>query len=200
MILLLSGCSNHTKQSHTELMNKENMNERIILGGGCFWCTEAVFQRIKGVDSVISGYMGGGTKNPNYMDVCTGLTGHIEVVQVSFQPNLISLKDLLEVFFISHDPTTLNRQGADEGTQYKSVIFYENEQQRLVAMDVIRTLEDSNIYDSPIVTELVPSEIFYPAEDYHQNYYHLNKGQAYCSFVITPKIQKVERVFKERLK
>ncbi|MCO5231251.1 MAG: peptide-methionine (S)-S-oxide reductase MsrA [Chitinophagales bacterium] len=176
------------------------MNEVITLGGGCFWCTEAVFQRIKGVDTVVSGYMGGSTKNPSYMEVCTGLTGHVEVIQIAFQPNVVSLKELLEIFFMSHDPTTLNRQGADEGTQYKSVVFYENETQKQIILDVIKEFEVSKILKSPIVTEVTPSSIFYPAEIGHQNYYNLNSSQPYCTFVISPKIHKVEKLFKEQLK
>lgn len=199
LVLILVACVNVNKPSHSTIKDN-NMNEVITLGGGCFWCTEAVFQRIKGVDTVVSGYMGGDTKNPSYMDVCTGLTGHVEVIQVVFQPNIVSLKELLEIFFMSHDPTTLNRQGADEGTQYKSVVFYENETQKQIILDVIKEFEVSKIYKSPIVTEVLPSSIFYPAEIGHQNYYNLNSSQPYCTFVISPKIHKVEKLFKEQLK
>lgn len=199
LVLILVACVNVNKPSYSTIKDN-SMNEVITLGGGCFWCTEAVFQRIKGVDTVVSGYMGGSTKNPSYMEVCTGLTGHVEVIQIAFQPNVVSLKELLEIFFMSHDPTTLNRQGADEGTQYKSVVFYENETQKQIILDVIKEFEVSKIFKSPIVTEVTPSSIFYPAEIGHQNYYNLNSSQPYCTFVISPKIHKVEKLFKEQLK
>jgi peptide-methionine (S)-S-oxide reductase len=177
----------------------ENGKAIITLGGGCFWCTEAVFQRLKGVDTVISGYMGGHTKNPTYKEITTGRTGHAEVIRVEYDPAVISALELLEVFFATHDPTTLNRQGADVGTQYRSVIFWHTPDQKKLSEEVILELDKAKIYRDPIVTEIAPASQFYPAEDYHQNYYNLNTSQGYCSFVITPKIQKLEKVFKDKL-
>lgn len=169
--------------------------EKLVLGGGCFWCTEAVFQRLKGVDKVVSGYMGGIFPNPSYREICTGKTGHAEVIQIQFDPELIRLEELLLVFFKTHDPTTLNRQGNDVGTQYRSVIFYRNETQRETAAKLIQQLEDEHIFDAPIVTELSPESAFYPAEDYHQDYFNHNSYQPYCSFVIQPKLEKFLKEF-----
>jgi peptide-methionine (S)-S-oxide reductase len=163
------------------------------LGSGCFWCTEAVFIRIKGVIEAIPGYSGGNTENPTYDQVSTGETGHAEVIQVVFDPNLISFKKLLEVFFSSHDPTTLNRQGADIGTQYRSVIFYHTDKQKEVATEVIKELEKKKIYSEPIVTKLEPFKNFYPAEQYHKNYYANHRLQPYSLLVISPKISKLEK-------
>lgn len=205
-VLLLFGCnSSRGKEVKSQVAHTKNneMTEGksiITLGGGCFWCTEAVFQRLEGVDTVISGYMGGHTTDPTYKDICTGLTGHAEVVRIFFDPGKISLYDLLEVFFTTHDPTTLKRQGADVGTQYRSVIFYENEEQKAISTKVIKELNEEKVFSAPIVTEVSPTSTFYPAEDYHQNYYNLNTAQPYCSFVISPKIQKLEKVFREKLK
>jgi peptide-methionine (S)-S-oxide reductase len=178
---------------------EENGKSAITLGGGCFWCTEAVFQRLKGVDTVISGYMGGQTKNPTYKEITTGRTGHAEVIRVEYDPAVISVVELLEVFFATHDPTTLNRQGADVGTQYRSVVFYHTPEQKQVTVEIIKELTKAKIYRDQIVTEISPASTFYPAEDYHQNYYNLNTSQGYCSFVITPKLQKFEKVFKDKL-
>lgn len=171
--------------------------ETITLGGGCFWCVEAVFQRVKGVEKVVSGYSGGNIANPTYREVSSGLTGHAEVVQVTFNPKVIGLEKILEVFFKTHDPTTLNRQGADVGTQYRSVIFYHNENQRRIAQQIINRLNDEKIWDKPIVTELSPMKAFYKAEDYHQNYFNRNPNQGYCQFVIVPKLEKFNKIFSD---
>ena len=165
--------------------------EIATIGGGCFWCTEAVFQRINGVEKVVSGYSGGTVPGrPTYREICSGLTGHAEVIQVSFNPEIISYKTILEIFMTTHDPTTLNRQGADVGTQYRSVIFYHNDIQKEIAHKVISELQ--SYFSNPIVTEISPLTKFFEAEDYHQNYYNQNKEQGYCSFVISPKIQKLK--------
>ena len=169
--------------------------ETLVVGGGCFWCTEAVFQRLKGVEKVVSGYMGGLFPNPSYREICTGKTGHAEVILVEFDPEQISLEELLLVFFKTHDPTTLNRQGNDVGTQYRSVIFYADEAQRVAAEKLIQHLEKEQIFDAPIVTELSPASEFYPAEDYHQNYFNQNGYQPYCTFVIQPKLEKFSKEF-----
>ena len=170
------------------------------LGGGCFWCTEAVFQRISGVHSVVSGYAGGQVPSPTYEQVCTGRTGHAEAIRIEFDPQVISYAEILEVFFKTHDPTTRNRQGADVGTQYRSVIFYHGREQKEIAQRVIAELEAAEIYENPIVTELSPAPIFYPAERYHQNYYADNPHNGYCQFVVREKIAKVEKLFSQRLK
>jgi len=174
--------------------------ETAILGGGCFWCTEAVYKELKGVVDVKPGYSGGHVKNPSYREVCTGNTGHAEVVQITFDPSVVSFSDILEVFFKTHDPTTLNRQGNDVGTQYRSVIFYHNEKQKEIAEKVIQLFEKEKIYDKPIVTQVEPFKAFYEAEDYHHDYYERNKNQPYCQFVITPKLDKFEKIFKDKLK
>ncbi|HUI08373.1 MAG TPA: peptide-methionine (S)-S-oxide reductase MsrA [Verrucomicrobiae bacterium] len=174
--------------------------ETITLGGGCFWCTEAVFEELKGVTQVESGYSGGTVPNPSYEQVCSGVTGHAEVSQVTFDPKIISLKQILEVFFTVHDPTTLNRQGNDVGTQYRSVIFYRNDEQKAVAQEVIKEIEAEKLWDGKIVTELAPFKAFYKAEDYHQEYYRLHGAQPYCQFVIAPKVAKFRRKFQSLLK
>ncbi len=174
--------------------------EKITFGAGCFWCVEATFLQIKGVDKVVSGYMGGTKSKPTYKEVCTGLTGYAEVVQVIYNPDKVSFTELLQVFFVVHDPTTLNRQGSDVGTQYRSAIFYHVQEQREEAEKAIEKLNISGIYDSPIVTEITEYSEFYPAEDYHNDYYNNNKSQPYCSIVITPKLRKVEKELKEFLK
>ena len=166
------------------------MTESIVLGAGCFWCVEAVFQRLAGVSLVESGYTGGHVPDPTYRQVCTGTTGHAEVCRVEFDPSVISLSDLLDVFFLTHDPTTLNRQGADTGTQYRSAIFYTNDEQRAIAEEVKSRLGSSDEYSSPIVTEIAELGDYYAAEDYHQNYFNLNSGEGYCQFVIRPKLAK----------
>lgn len=174
--------------------------EKATLGGGCFWCTEAVYLELAGVVDVKPGYSGGHVKNPSYKEVCTGATGHAEAVQITFDPEKLSYSQILEVFFATHDPTTLNRQGNDVGTQYRSVIFYHSQQQKETAEKVIRSLEEENVYDRPIVTEIAPFDTFYVAEDYHQNYYARNKSQGYCQYIIAPKLDKFRKVFKDQLK
>lgn len=174
--------------------------KKATLGAGCFWCVEAVFQQLDGVVSVESGYTGGKVKNPTYREVCSGLTGHAEVAQITYDPKKISFEDILEVFWKTHDPTTLNKQGADVGTQYRSAIFYHDEEQRRIAEAFKNELNASGAFDSPIVTEITPIKEFYKAEDYHQNYYNDNSSQPYCSYVVRPKVEKVKLLFKDRLK
>ena len=171
--------------------------ETIILGGGCFWCIEAVFSRVKGVDSAISGYAGGSLENPSYEQVSSGKTGHAEVTEVSFDSEKISLEDILHIFFTVHDPTTLNRQGNDVGTQYRSIILYAGDEQKQIAEKVIQEIEKENVYSEKIVTELKPLETFYPAEEYHQNYFQKNPEAAYCQIVIAPKVSKFRQKFQK---
>ena len=171
-----------------------------IFGGGCFWCIEAIFQRLTGVAHVESGYMGGSVDNPTYRQVCGGDTGHVEVVRVTFDPDQISYRELLDVFFSVHDPTTLNRQGNDAGEQYRSVIFYTDEEQQRIAEDVIAEMTAGEEFSEPIVTEVEPASKFYVAEGYHQNYYNENSRQPYCMFVISPKLAKLEKKFAEKLR
>lgn len=170
--------------------------EVALLGGGCFWCIEAVYRRVRGVESAVSGYAGGKTDNPDYRAVCSGATGHAEVVEVRFDPDIISFEAILEIFWAIHDPTSLNRQGADVGTQYRSVIYYHNEAQKATAEAAIAKAQPN--FDAPIVTELAPAPTFYPAEAYHQNYFDLNPTQGYCQAVIAPKVQKFMTTFKEQ--
>ena len=174
--------------------------EIATFAGGCFWCTEAVFLSLTGVKSVESGYIGGKTINPTYKEICTGETGHAEAVQIAFDGNEISFSDLLQVFFATHDPTTLNRQGNDVGTQYRSEIFYHTEHQRKFAEDYINLLTVAQTFSMPIVTKISKASHFYVAEDYHQNYYNLNKSLGYCSYVITPKMEKLQKLFSSKLK
>jgi peptide methionine sulfoxide reductase msrA/msrB len=182
-------------------LNKSEGNlETITLGGGCYWCVEAVYENLKGVKSVVSGFSGGTVANPTYEEVCTGRTGHAEVVQVTYDKTVTNLNEIFQVFFTVHDPTTLNRQGADVGTQYRSVIFYSNEEQKKAAESIIQELNAKNVYPSKIVTVVEAFKKFYPADDYHQDYYNNNKEQPYCKMVIQPKIEKFEKVFKDRLK
>jgi peptide-methionine (S)-S-oxide reductase len=193
--------ANKIVSSNQAMLSDQNTNyDTITLGGGCFWCIEAVFQRLNGVQKVISGYTGGSTKNPTYKEICTGLTGHAEVVQVIYDPKIVSFTEILEVFFTVHDPTTLNRQGADEGTQYRSEIFYHTEEQKLISEQIIKELDASKAYSNPIVTKVSAIGVFYGAEDYHQNYFNENPRQPYCSFVVAPKVEKFEKVFKDKLK
>lgn len=170
------------------------------LGGGCFWCLEAVLLELAGVESVVSGYAGGHVENPTYQQVCTGATGHAEVVQVTFDPTVVSFREILEVFFTIHDPTTLNRQGNDVGPQYRSAIFYHNEEQREVAQKTIAELDAADIWDNPIVTEVTSLDTFYEAEDYHQNYFENNSRQPYCQFVVAPKVAKFRKKFADKRK
>ena len=174
--------------------------ELATFGSGCFWCSEAVFEMVYGVTRVIPGYAGGQAMNPSYEEVCTGETGHAEVVQITFNPDIISYQELLKIFWRTHDPTTLNRQGNDTGTQYRSVIFYHNENQKQIAEKYKIELDNSGAWDNPVVTEIVSLNNFFEAEDYHHNYFKNNPEQAYCSFVIAPKIEKFEKAFKEMLK
>ncbi|MBT8283554.1 MAG: peptide-methionine (S)-S-oxide reductase MsrA [Muriicola sp.] len=172
--------------------------EMATVGGGCFWCTEAIFQEVKGIHKVVSGYTGGNAPGrPTYREVCSGLTGHAEVVQVFFDPAIISYRDVLLIFMTTHDPTTPNRQGADVGTQYRSVIYYENKEQQQIAEEIFSELKDA--FDAPIVTELSPLGTFYEAEDYHQDYYRNNQKQGYCSYVITPKLNKLRKIHADKL-
>ena len=174
--------------------------ESATLAGGCFWCLEAVYKELRGVERVVSGYAGGDVANPTYYQVCDGTTGHAEVVQITFDPREVSFRELLEVFFTIHDPTTLNRQGGDVGTQYRSAIFYHTPQQRETAEAVIAEITSARIWDSPIVTEVTPFTEFYPAEDYHQNYFEKNPYQPYCRAVVAPKVAKFRKRFLEKLK
>ena len=191
----------HIIKSETKnKMNDQNKYEVATFGAGCFWCTEAVFQRLKGVIKVESGYSGGTVPNPSYDEVCNGKTGHAECSQITFDPAIISYAELLEVFWKTHDPTQFNRQGADVGTQYRSVIFYHNEGQKKLAENYKNELEKAKIWDKPIVTEISQFKTFYIAEDYHQNYYNQHSGKPYCSFVITPKLEKFEKLFANKLK
>jgi peptide-methionine (S)-S-oxide reductase len=176
------------------------MEHTATLGGGCFWCLEAVYQEMEGVLSVESGYMGGKTANPSYHDVCSGTTGHVEVVQVKFDPGMTLYREILEVFFAVHDPTSLDRQGNDVGSQYRSVIFYHDEDQRKIAESVIRELDAEEIWDHPIVTELRPADTFYRAEDYHQEYFRNNPQQPYCAFVVAPKVRKFRDKFAAKMR
>jgi peptide-methionine (S)-S-oxide reductase len=176
------------------------MTETATLAGGCFWCLEAVFLEFLGVERVQSGYTGGEEPNPSYEQVCSGATGHAEAVQVSFNPSVISFRELLEIFFVIHDPTTLNQQGADVGTQYRSAVFYHTPEQRAQAEQVISTMQEAGIWDDPIVTEIAPLGTFYPAEAYHEDYYRQNPNQGYCNIVIAPKVAKVRKHYAERLK
>ena len=171
-----------------------------ILGGGCFWCIEAVFQRLDGVVSVESGYAGGTVANPTYKQVCNGTTGHAEVCRIRYNPSVVSFADLLHVFFTAHDPTTLNRQGNDVGTQYRSIVMYTSDEQRSIAADYIKQLEASKTWADPIVTQVVPADTFYVAEDYHQNYFNDNGAQPYCAFVVRPKVEKFMQKFGDRVR
>ena len=177
----------------------DNLTDTATFASGCFWCTEAIFQELEGVHKVTSGYTGGHIRNPSYREVCDEITGHAEAVQIVFDPTVISYTKLLEVFFMTHDPTTLNRQGADVGTQYRSAIFFHEDQQKEAAENVILKLDQSGAWDDPIVTEITKATTFYPAEKYHQNYFNNNRTAAYCNFVIFPKIEKFREVFAELL-
>ncbi len=183
-----------------QLTSKKGNHEVATLGGGCFWCLEAVFEQLRGVENVVSGYSGGTVVNPSYELVSMGTTGHAEVVQITFDPNIITFKEILKVFFTIHDPTTLNRQGADVGPQYRSVVFYHSEEQKAIAEQVIQEMEAAGIWDAPIVTEVTSFAAFYRAEEYHQEYFRRNPGQAYCQVVIAPKVAKFRRRYLEKLK
>lgn len=190
----------NTEKIESLNMNIENGKETAIFAGGCFWCTEAVFLELNGVEGIKPGYIGGKTANPTYEEVCSGTTGHAEAIKIIFDPNKISYGELLEVFFATHDPTTINRQGADTGTQYRSEVFCTNAKQKEVALAYINQLNEANTYGKKVVTKVSDASTFYVAEDYHQNYYNQNKDKSYCSYVITPKVDKVRKEFKDKLK
>lgn len=203
MLLAGASCGQRKNSENTTPMKNQEIEKGMALatfGNGCFWCTEAIFQQLKGVTKVVSGYAGGKVKNPSYKEVCTGLTGHAEVIQITYDPAVISYPELLEVFWQTHDPTTLNRQGADVGTQYRSVIFYHTDEQKQLAESYKKKLDESGAFDNPIVTEISQLSEYYPAENYHQNYYNLNGSAPYCSYVIQPKLEKFKKVFKDKLK
>ena len=181
-------------------ISSSGQTETATFGGGCFWCTEAIFRSLKGVETVESGYSGGKLKNPTYNEVCSGETGHAEVIQLTFDPAVIGFKELLEVFWETHDPTTLNRQGADVGTQYRSVIFYHSPEQKELAEKYKAELNTGNVFGKPVVTEITALDKFYKAENYHQDYFTTNRSQGYCQFVIVPKLEKFRKVFKSKLK
>ena len=192
-----------TSSNHLNQINQSKMNDKYELAtfaGGCFWCTEAIFDQVKGVISVVSGYSGGHIKNPSYREVTTGSTGHAEAIQFTFDPEIISYIELLEIFFKTHDPTTLNRQGADVGTQYRSAIFYHSDKQKREAEEIIKALNEEEIWKNPIVTEVTSFSNFYEAEDYHQEYFANNPNQGYCRIVIQPKVEKFKKVFEDKLK
>jgi peptide-methionine (S)-S-oxide reductase len=204
LLLALTACSQPAKEVHLQPMKgEEKMSNQIdtaTFGAGCFWCVEAVYQQLEGVQKVISGFAGGKRENPTYEQVCSGATGHAEVCQIIYDPSKISFTELLEVFWTVHDPTTLNRQGADVGTQYRSVVFYHNEEQKKLAEHYKEELNKSGSFSSPVVTEIAPYTQFYSAEKYHQDYYNNNKNQPYCTMVIAPKVDKFKKVFKDKLK
>jgi peptide-methionine (S)-S-oxide reductase len=197
-VILQSGLTAQNESDQKDM--SDTKLESATFGAGCFWCIEALFQDLKGVHSVNSGYAGGHVNSPSYKEVCTGTTGHAEVAQIIFDPKQISFEDLLYVFWRTHDPTTLNRQGADVGSQYRSAIFYNSDEQKRIAEKSKAETEKSGLYENPIVTEIVPLTNYFEAEDYHQDYYNINPDQPYCRFVIDPKIQKFKKEFKEKLK
>ena len=206
--VLLFGCQSKAQQNNQPITKQKVINsmekgqEIATFAGGCFWCTEALFLDLKGVASVTSGYTGGTTLNPTYKEVCSGETGHAEATQIVFDPKIITFDELLEVFFATHDPTTLNKQGADEGTQYRSEVFYHSDTQKLATENYIALLTKEKTYGAgkSVVTKVSPAVVFYAAEDYHQNYYNQNKEQGYCTYVITPKVDKLKKLFKDKLK
>lgn len=175
-------------------------NKQIVFAAGCFWCTEAVFQRIEGVEKVASGYTGGHIKNPAYREVCMGVTGHAEGVEITYDPDVVNLKTLLEVFFATHDPTTLNQQANDKGTQYRSAVFYTSEEDKEITEAFIKFLDAAHVFDNPIVTEVTPLDVFYTADISHQEYYNLNRQQPYCQYIIDPKIDKIKKFYADKLK
>lgn len=211
IVLLLIGYMSDAQivKNKVKKMNQENVkvenkalstNSVATLAAGCFWCVEAVFQKLKGVEKVESGYMGGTLKDPSYKDVCTGQTGHAEVCQITYNPNIISYEELLEVFWKTHDPTTLNRQGGDIGTQYRSAVFYHDATQKQIAESIKNDLSQSGAFDAPIVTTFEPVSVFYKAENYHQDYFNLNGTNPYCQMVVKPKVEKFKKVFSEKIK
>ena len=199
VVVLLPGKSLNSHEGAKEVMTSAKL-DTATFAAGCFWCVEAVFQNLKGVSSVVSGYSGGAAVNPTYEEVCSGRTGHAEACQITYDPTLITFAELLEVFWKTHDPTTLNRQGNDEGTQYRSAIFFHNEEQKRMAEHYKKELDSSKAFDRPIVTEIVPFTNFYKAEEYHQNYFNEHGNQPYCMFIIRPKMEKFVKAFKNKLK
>jgi len=203
---LIAGCSLASVQDEAKTSSKRKSDKEdsklktATFGAGCYWCVEAVFQRIKGVESVESGFMGGTVENPSYDAVCSGTTGHAEVCQLKYDPEVVSFEELLEVFWKTHDPTTLNRQGGDYGTQYRSAIFYHDDDQKKLADEYKKKLNDKKAFPNPIVTEIAQADVFYKAKDAHQNYYNDNKDAGYCRVVIKPKMDKLEKIFADRLK
>ncbi len=196
LTISMSSCANNsTTFIQNDVKKGKVANDTITLGGGCYWCVEAVYERLDGVVDVYSGFSGGSIENPTYEQVCTGRTGHAEVVQIAFDSTITTVKDILEVFFVVHDPTTLNKQGHDVGTQYRSVIFYHSDAQKAIAKEVIAALEKEKVFNAPIVTAVQPMTVFYEAEDYHQDYYEKNPDQSYCQLVVRPKVEKFEKVF-----
>lgn len=208
ILIQLAACGQKSSVQNSSTFKEMNNNtnettnkiDSVSFGAGCFWCTEAQFQQLKGVTKVVSGYMGGAVKMPTYKEVCTGTTGHAEVSMVYYDPSVVSFDELLAAFFVTHDPTQLNRQGNDEGTQYRSAIFYYTDEQKMKANGYIQKLNEEKVYPSNIVTEVTAASTFYPAEDYHQNYYNQNGSEPYCKFVIQPKLEKFNKVFKDKLK
>jgi peptide-methionine (S)-S-oxide reductase len=198
-LISIMGYGDEKISGETNMVDNENL-KKATFGSGCFWCTEAVFEMVKGVHSVVSGYSGGNVENPTYEQVCSGSTGHAEVIQITYDSDIITYDELLQIFWKTHDPTTLNRQGNDVGTQYRSVIFYHDDEQKQLAEKYKEELDASGAWKNPIITEIVPLSVFYKAEDYHQNYYESNPNQGYCAFIIAPKLEKFEKVFKEKLK
>ena len=203
-VLSFFSCGNKTQLTDKKMeVKKEIMNDSVqvaTFAGGCFWCTEAVFLEVKGVEKIVSGFTGGFIKNPAYREVCNETTGHAEGIQITFNPNEVAYEDLLEIFFATHDPTTLNKQGADVGTQYRSAIFYHSKEQKEKAEKYIQLIEKEKLYANPIVTQVEEAGVFYLAEDYHQNYYNQNKEQGYCQYVIAPKLDKLRKYYKSKLK
>jgi len=193
-------CNSELQKKNEKSMVTESKVEKAIFGGGCFWCTEAIFQRLNGVEKVTSGYSGGKVKNPSYNEVTSGETGHAEVIQIQFNPSVINFQEILDVFFATHDPTTLNRQGYDVGTQYRSAIFYHSTAQKDVSEAFIKALTEAKVFEKKIVTEVTAFDAFYEAEAYHQNYYNNNKNQVYCVAVINPKLDKFIKKYKDKLK
>jgi peptide-methionine (S)-S-oxide reductase len=203
-VLSFFSCGNKTQLTDIKTeVKKEIMNDSVqvaTFAGGCFWCTEAVFLEVKGVEKIVSGFTGGFVKNPAYREVCNETTGHAEGIQITFNPKEVAYEDLLEIFFATHDPTTLNKQGADVGTQYRSAIFYHSKEQKEKAEKYIQFIEKEKLYANPIVTQIEEAGVFYLAEDYHQNYYNQNKAQGYCQYVIAPKLDKLRKYYKSKLK
>ena len=203
-VLSFFSCGNKTQLTDKKMeVKKEIMNDSLqvaTFAGGCFWCTEAVFLEVKGVEKIVSGFTGGFVKNPAYREVCNETTGHAEGIQITFNPKEVAYEDLLEIFFATHDPTTLNKQGADVGTQYRSAIFYHSKEQKEKAEKYIQLIEKEKLYANPIVTQIEEAGVFYLAEEYHQNYYNQNKEQGYCQYVIAPKLDKLRKYYKSKLK